>query len=423
MTCQPVDLDQGPGIARQRAGLVEQRDCAAGQAGQPARFGRLPQQPRADLAVGGEPPGALERGSRGRVRAAIAAAGRRLGERGRRRFVGADGRRREVPGAAVHIPVGQRGRQRPVRRTPLAGGRVGVDRRSGQRMAELHRARAEPDQSGVLRGGQAGQVGLEPGGRPFQRRQVAGIAGGGQHQGLAGGISQPAGAAQEGARDAGRHRYRRAVGSQLQVGCARRELEQRERVACGRPVQLPGCLRRHLRHQAGRLVAGQPADPERGQAGSVEQGRLALTHRDQDRDRVGHQPAEGEQERLRARSVQPLSVVDDHRHRSLLGVGREQAERRGAECEAVLRRPGPQGQGTFQRHGLGFRDLVEQHQSRADEFQQGPERDLCLGLDAARTQQLHPVGPADRELEQRGLADPRLPGQGQHRAGARARQR
>src|ERR1700733_10159240 len=41
-----------------------------------------------------------------------------------------------------------------------------------------------------------------------------------------------------------------------------------------------------LRLPAAPLAAGPPADPECGQAGTVQQGRLAFTHRDQDGDGV-----------------------------------------------------------------------------------------------------------------------------------------
>ena len=137
-----VDLDDPGRVAAGGARLVEQRHGAVGEPGEPGRLGRLPQQPRAPLGVGREPPGALERRRRGRVGAALAAARAGLRERRRRRVVRADRRGGEVPGAPVDVAIGQRGGERPVRLAALRGGRVGVDRRAGERMAELDRARA-----------------------------------------------------------------------------------------------------------------------------------------------------------------------------------------------------------------------------------------------------------------------------------------
>ena len=385
------------------------------------RLGCLPEQPPAPLPVGRQPSGPLERRRGGHVRAAFPAPDGRLGECRGRRFVRAGRGRGQMPGAAVHVPVGQRGGQRPVRRPPLRGRRVGVHRGPGQRMTELHGARVQRNQPRALRGGQRGQVDVQPGRRPVQRGQIPGIAGRGQHQGLPGGLAELAGPAQERAGDPGRHENRGALGGQHHVGSVRRQFQQRQRVAGGGQVQPPGRFRGQSGHQYGGLVAGQPAEPERAQIGPVQQGRLTVAHRDEHGDRVGHQPPEREQQCLRTRSVEPLGIVHQHGHRVLLGVRGEQAERCRTHREPVLGRCGPQRQRAFQRRGLGWRDLVEQHQSRPDQFQQRPERDLCLRFDAAGPQQLHPGRLAGRVVEQHCLADARFPNERQRRAGPRAR--
>ena len=69
--------------------------------------------------------------------------------------------------------------------------------------------------------------------------------------------------------------------------------------------------------------------------------------------------------------------------------------------------------------GLGMRSSSAER--RAQQLEQGRERDLRLGLDAPRPQQLHPGGVPGGVIEQRGLADPRLADQRQHRAVARPR--
>ncbi len=134
-----VDRDARGRIGRGRAGLLEQRAGTFGKAGVPRGLGCLQQQPGAPLAVGGEPRRPLERRRRGRVRAPIAAADPGLLERRRRRVVRADGGRGQVPGAAIDVPVGQRSGQRAVRVAALLGRSRGVDRRPGERMAELDR--------------------------------------------------------------------------------------------------------------------------------------------------------------------------------------------------------------------------------------------------------------------------------------------
>ena len=85
--CGPASWSISTSVARVAAtarASSEQRDRPVGEPGEPARLGRLPEQPGAPLVVGGEPPGPLERGRGGRVRAAVAAAGPRLLQRGRR---------------------------------------------------------------------------------------------------------------------------------------------------------------------------------------------------------------------------------------------------------------------------------------------------------------------------------------------------
>ena len=188
-------------------------------------------------------------------------------------------------------------------------------------------------------------------------------------------------------------------------------------------MQPPDRFGREPGGQPGRVLQAQPADPQDRQIGPVEQGRLSFPDGDQDRDRVGHQAAEGEQERRRARAVEPLGVVDQHGHRRLLGVGAEQAERGGSDRETVLRHRGPQGQGGLQRGGLRSGDRLQQRQGRADELQQRAERDLGFGLDTAGPQHPHSGRLLGGVAEQGRLTDSRFSGQGQHGADAGPRPR
>ena len=199
------------------------------------------------------------------------------------------------------------------------------------------------------------------------------------------------------------------------------ELDQRKRVAGGGSVQALGGRRRQPAQKGRRLAAGQAGEPQRRQIGPVEKRRVAVADRDQDRDRVGHQPAEREQQRLRARAVEPVGIVDQDRHGALLGVRREQAEGGRPDREPLLSRAAPQRERTFERNSLWLRDPIEHRQRRPQQLEQSGERNLGLGLDPARAQDAHPGGAGSRVVEQRRLPDPRLPHQRKRRAGARAR--
>ncbi len=283
-----------------------------------------------------------------------------------------------MPGATVYIPVRQGGRECPVRPAPLVSGRVGVDCQPGQRVAELHRAREQRDQSRALGVGQRGQVDPGPRRGLLERRQIGGVTGRGEDQSLLRGPAELARAVQERLGDLGGHQDGRTLRSQRQVARVRGEFEQRQRVAGRGPVQQRGRLGRQPRHELGRFAAGQAADLECRQVGAVEQGRLTFADGDEYGDRVGHQPAEREQQCLRAGNVEPLGVVHQHGHRFLLGKRGKHAQRGGAHGEPLLRRPAPQRQRALQRDRLRLGDLVEHAQGGAEQFQQGAERYLRL---------------------------------------------
>ena len=119
---------------------------------------------------------------------------------------------------------------------------------------------------------------------------------------------------------------------------------------------------------------------------------MPVAHRDQHRDRVRQQAADREQNRLGARRVEPLGVVDQHQHRRLLGVGREQAQRPGADGEPILSAAGPQRQRALQRRGLRCGYADERPEGRAQELEQPGERNVGLGLDPAGAQDPHALG-------------------------------
>ena len=114
------------------------------------------------------------------------------------------------------------------------------------------------------------------------------------------------------------------------------------------------------------------------QVRAVEQRGLALTNRDQNRDRVGHQPSDGEQQSLGAGAVEPVGVVDQHSDRALLGVSGEQTERRRADRKPLLGPGRPERERALERDRLRLRDAVEHPERRAQQFEQRRERNLRL---------------------------------------------
>ena len=134
---------------------------------------------------------------------------------------------------------------------------------------------------------------------------------------------------------------------------------------------------------------------------------------------IGEQPPQREAQRVRARVVEPVRVVDEHERRRDLRLRGEQAQGRRADGEAVAAAARPQRQRPAERRRLGPRNPRELAERRAQQLQQAGERHRRLGLHAARAQHPHPVGAPGDGVEQRGLADADLPDEGEDAARAR----
>ena len=298
-----------------------------------------------------------------------------------------------------------------------------ADRASGCRNST--RESLHGDQARRLGGNQVGQVQPEHRRGAGQHRHLAAVDGGGEGEGVAGALRKRPQALQVHAGDAGpggERRVRWQVGQALAFGA---QLQQRERVPAGLTVETVGQFLAErliplVPEQLGRRPRVQALEPQGRQVGAVEQRRLALAHGQDDRDRIGDQAAEREQQGIRARPVEPVRVVDQHGDRGFLRIGGQQAEGGRAHGEAARRAGRPERQRALQCLGLRVGDLVDPGQRRAQQLEQAGERDVSLGL--------HPAGPehvhAGRLLlgvgEQRRLADPGLPHDGEHAAAARA---
>jgi hypothetical protein len=321
-----------------------------------------------------------------------------------------------MPCTAVCLAVRKRASERAVRVASFVGGRGTVDRRSRQRVAELDAA--------VTQRNEPGRLGCEKlvhgaGTCTLERLQVAGVAGGREHERLPRALRKRLSAANEPSRDTAGDR-RRCVDRELrQTRCVRRELEQRERVTSGRGVEPVGGGGADER---GSSFAVQPVKMKRPQLRSVDERRLRVAHGDHDRDRIDDQSADREQHRVGARPVEPVRVVDEGRDRHGFRIRSEQAKCRCADCESVAGVRGSQRERAFECNLLGRGNAIDVGQRRTQQLEQSGERHACLGLDPARVQDAHARGSRllARVLEQRRLADPHLTGDDEHGAAAQA---
>ena len=247
-----------------------------------------------------------------------------------------------MPRAAVDVAVGERAGESAVRlpallrrgasrRSPSA--RAGGGTRPIRRSAATRPARSAPasaDSSTPSASAARSSSG-----------EVAAVARGREDQGAPLGLVEPPDPPQERPRDRCRERASGAPsGASASSSASPASSSSAERVAGGRvraaaapasggmPAQQRGASSLGSARRAVSVGRSAPSSSE----GSPS--RTAIEHG----DRVGDQPADGEQQRLRAGVVEPVGVVDQHGDRALLGVGGQQAERRRSDREAILGR-------------------------------------------------------------------------------------
>ena len=115
-----------------------------------------------------------------------------------------------------------------------------------------------------------------------------------------------------------------------------------------------------------------------------------------------------------------MSVIDEHEHRSLLRVRREEAEGCGAHGEALPSDTRSERQGAFEGRGSSRRDSGEHAERRAQHIEEPRERNIGFGLDASCAQKLEARRVLGCIFEQRGLPDTSLTDQRQHRTATKA---
>ncbi len=103
-----------------------------------------------------------------------------------------------------------------------------------------------------------------------------------------------------------------------------------------------------------------------------------------------------------------MRVVDQTKHRALLGQLREEREAGGEDEESFAGYAIVEAERASQRPLLRVRKLVQVLESRAQELMERGEWKLGLGLDAACAQDVHVERALTRIYEEGGLADPGL---------------
>ena len=201
-----------------------------------------------------------------------------------------------------------------------------------------------------------------------------------------------------------------------------RQLEQRERIAAclGHDAVTDALVQRPRDdrcQQGAGVVVIEPCKVQLRQGGEI---GTRLADGEDERHPLSHQPPGDEPEHLPRGAVEPLHVVDDAEKRAVVR-GREQAECRQRDEEAVRRLAGLETECDAQSRPLMLGDGVEPVEQRSAELVQARERQLHLGLDALDLRDAEPGRLPRRIPQQCGLADARLTADHERSAATAAR--
>jgi hypothetical protein len=173
------------------------------------------------------------------------------------------------------------------------------------------------------------------------------------------------------------------------------------------------------RQQRPRVLAGEPLDGHGRQAGEhVLVG--GLPDREQQANRFRQQPPSDKSQQLGGGLIQPLGVIDQADQGPGDGIGRQQAQHGQADEEPIGRGLRRQSERHLQRMLLRDRQVGQAAQHRLAELVQRRERQLHLRFHAFDLRHPAASGLAGAVAQQRGLADPGLAPDDEHRAPAAA---
>lgn len=124
-----------------------------------------------------------------------------------------------------------------------------------------------------------------------------------------------------------------------------------------------------------------------------------------DGDRLGAQPAEGEAEHLDAAAVYQVHVVRGDQQGLPIGRGGQDGQRGRGHTRLVAVHRGPEVQRCLQGRDMDLRQVGANVLEERGQGRQRRKRDLALGLVALHPDDAEPLTERDRELQQPGLAD------------------
>ena len=330
-------------------------------------------------------------------------------------LVGPCGGRRQMPGAAVRVGLAiGRLRQGRMGGAALLHPRRSIDRRARTGVAE--------DDS-LSNRQQLVAVGLDVGsrdrhperpGRAEQQHRIADRFSGRDHQRKPRVLWEPLESPDEALFDppcetAGVE-HAEAV-RQLVRAQPARKLEQGERIPAGLgddPIaDVHVELERHRHAQERASVA--LVQPAHLQFGKVPERLVGDANREHHADPIGLQAAGHERERRCGRLVPPTGIVDHAQQRAPGRRLRQQPEHREPDDEPVRRDAGAHPKDGLQRAALRVRQPLEPIEQRRAQLMQAGIGELHLGLHPRRPQDGHIRRHPDQVVEQRRLADPRVP--------------
>ena len=210
-------------------------------------------------------------------------------------------------------------------RAPLGGTRRCVHGRAAERVDEDHGPTGQFDQAGGLCRHQIRDLQTSDCQRPCERRRVHPVGGGGDQHRLAGCIAKLLDPAPERPPDC---RAVAAVGVDRRGplrGRRLRQLQQRQRVACGQLDDPIGLASHQRLGQRSGGTGAQRCQLDRREPPAVERRTLDIADRYQESDALCVQAAADEAKRLGRRGIEPLGVVDHGEHGALLCRCCEQA--------------------------------------------------------------------------------------------------
>ena len=394
----PEPLEEGRATGRLPRGHRE----LGGPQQVPARADRIPR--------GGGGPLQERRG--GRVAGALPGARRRGLERRRHEVVGADGGLGQVPGALLEVAVAVEGLgERPMRVAAARGIHQLQHDRPQERVAQARDVSVQDEEARRLRGDQVAGASAESLERCDDRPGGAAVADGGHAERPPCSRVEALHAPPIGLDDrlTGRQGLRQRHASRaLAAAQGAGQLDQCQGVPPGQGEDLPRHRRGqgpgdgHGLQQGPRLLLAERRDLVALDLGHREPLGRALPRGDEHRDGLVRDPACAEHQRLPARRVHPVAVVDQDQHRAVGGDRSQQAQRGRIGGVAVESRRGAQGEGRAQRGPLGLGDAVDPGEHRAQHVGEHGEGEPRF--------RLHPPGREDAQAPLLALRAARAPG-------------